>query len=52
MTRQKSIVEELREEEMKNRMETAKEDRERQMQCMQDIRRMSITGMHKQRQAD
>jgi len=29
---------------MKNRMETAKEDRERQMQCMQDIRRMSITG--------
>ena len=44
MTRQKSIAEEFRDEEFKKRMEQAKEDRERQMQCMQDIRKMSITG--------
>jgi len=44
MTRQKSIAEEVRDEEFKAKMELAKEDRERQMQCMQDIRKMSITG--------
>jgi len=44
VTRQTSIAEEHRDTELKTKMETAKEDRERQMQCMQDIRRMSITG--------